>query len=135
MTSDRYMHVFTRSEPWAELGLLRRWFRVCRIIFGCILSSSLLLVALLAVRGILYRSGFGQAVISFLILVPVAALFAWAAGCMFIWRAVYEPIPPAVGGSPPPEPPSEGAPRPAPLRPFSPLIMSAHAELPNERRA
>ena len=39
------------------------------------------------------------------------------------------------GGSPPPEPPTEGAPRPAPLRPFSPLILSARAELPNERNA
>ncbi len=39
------------------------------------------------------------------------------------------------GGSPPPEPPTEGAPCPAPLRPFSPLIQVAHAELPNDRNA
>ena len=132
MTSDRYLHVFTRTEPWAELGPSRRVFRVCRVIFGCVLSGSILSVAILTIPGVFNRAGFGQAVFTFFIIVPVAALFAWAAGCMFIWRAVHEPIRPVPGG-PPPEPPSEGAPRPAPLRPFSPLLMSAHAELPNQR--
>lgn len=135
MAPNRYMIVFTRTEPWAELGLLRKICRVCRVIFGCILFSSLLLVALLAVRGTFYRSGIGEAVLSFLIIVPVAALFAWAVGCMFIRRAVHKPNPPSEGDSPPPEPPSDGAPRPAPLRPFSPLLMSEHADLPNEQGA
>ena len=36
---------------------------------------------------------------------------------------------------PPPEPPTEGAPRLAPLRPSSPLIMSARAKLPNDTNA
>ena len=38
-------------------------------------------------------------------------------------------------GFPPPEPPTEGSPRPAPLRPSSPLIQAAHAELPDDRDA
>ena len=41
----------------------------------------------------------------------------------------------ASGGEPPPEPPTEGSPRPSPLRPFSPLIQAAQAEIPNDRNA
>jgi hypothetical protein len=33
----------------------------------------------------------------------------------------------------PPEPPTEGSPRPAPLHPITPLIQAAHAELPDDR--
>jgi hypothetical protein len=35
-------------------------------------------------------------------------------------------------GFPPPEPPTEGSPRPAPLIPSSPLIQAARAELPDD---
>jgi hypothetical protein len=127
MTPDRYIHIFTRTEPWASLGLFRRVARICRVAFGCILFGSLVLVALLTVRN-------SAKDLSLIVVVPMAALFAWAIGCMFIWRAVHSPSQPSSDGSRPPEPPTEGAPRTAPLRPFSPLVQSVHAELPNERR-
>ena len=134
MNSDRYMHVFSRTEPWASLGLLRRIARVFRIIFGCVLSGAFLFTVFLAVRGVSFSTSGGQIALC-IILIPFLVALAWAVGCMFIWRGVYSPSQPSSGGSPPPEPPTEGSPRPAPLRPFSPLIQAAHAELPNDRNA
>jgi hypothetical protein len=134
MTSDRYMIIFSRTEPWSSLGLFRRAARVLRITFGSVLFGSLVVVALLAIRTMSSLSSVRQ-VLFCLAVVPFAALLAWSVGCMFIWRATHSPAEPSSDGSPPAEPPSEGAPRPAPLRPFSPLILSAHAELPNERIA
>ena len=134
MTSDRYMIVFSRTEPWAALGLLRRIARVLRIIFGCILSGAFILTVVIAGRGISFSATVREVVLC-VVLIPFLALLAFAVGCMFIWRGVYPPSQPSSGGSSPPEPPTEGAPRPAPLIPSSPLIQSAHAELPNDRNA
>jgi hypothetical protein len=131
MTSGHY---FSLTEPWASLGILRRVVRICRIIFGCVLSSLLLIPAVLFVRGLFFSPTVGQ-VLLYIFIASFFTLLAWAVGCMFIWRGVYPSQEPSSGGLPPPEPPTEGAPRPAPLRPFAPLIMSAHAELPNDRSA
>lgn len=131
MTSGHY---FSLTEPWVSLGVLRRVARICRIIFGCVLSGFLLLAAVLAVRGLFFGPTIGQ-VFSCIVIVPFVTVLASAVGCMFIWRGVYPTQQPSSGGHPPPEPPTEGAPRPAPLRPFSPLIVSARAEFPNERSA
>jgi len=59
----------------------------------------------------------------------LAVLFA--KGLRAIWRCRLGQS--RGGDSSPPEPPSQDSPRPAPLRPFSPLILSAHADLPNGR--
>jgi hypothetical protein len=127
-------HYFSLTEPWASLGMLRRVARVCRIVFGCIMSSFLLLAAVYAACGLFFSPSVGHALLCIAIVLHFTVL-AWAVGCMFIWRGVYPPHQPSSGGLPPPEPPTEGAPRPAPLRPFSPLVQSAHAQLPNDRSA
>ena len=132
MTSNRYMHVFTLTEPRASLGVIRRVARVCRIIFGCFLSGSLLLLSGVCVLGVLSSTSTSQ-VFSSVAVVPGVILLAWASGCMFIWRQV-RPTARRSGG-PPPEPPTEGAPCPVPLCPISPLIQSAAAELPHEQNA
>jgi hypothetical protein len=129
MTSDRYMHVFSLTQPWASLGLLRRVARVFRIIFGCVLSGAFLFTVVLAIRGVSFSTTTGQ-VVQCITLIPFLLVFAWAVGCMFIWRGVYPPSQPFSGGSHPPEPPTEGSPCPAQLRPISPLVQAAHAELP-----
>jgi hypothetical protein len=134
MTSDRYMHVFSLTEPWTSLGLLRRIARACRIMFGCVLSGAFLFTVFLAVRGVSISTS-GSQVALCITLIPFLLALAWAVGCMFIWRGVYPPSQPSAGNPPPPEPPTQGSPRPAPLRPFSPLIQAAHAELPNDRSA
>jgi hypothetical protein len=133
MTPDRHRILFSRTEPWSSLGLLRRVARVCRILFGLVLFSSFLWAILLAVRGVALSDSFGQAVLC-LVLVPFLILLAWSIGGMYIWRGVRRPPGPSSGGPPPPEPPEppvEGAPRPAPLRPFSPRVLTAYAKLPN----
>ena len=127
-TTNRYMLVFSLTEPWASLGLFRRIARVLRIIFGCILSGAFLFTVVLAVRGVSFSTSRGQVALC-ITSIPFLVALAWAVGCMFIWRGVYPPSQSSSGGSAPPEPPTEGAPRPAPLRPFSPLIQAAHAEL------
>ena len=134
MTSGSHMIAFSRTEPWCSLGLFRRIARVIRIIFGCVLSGSFIFALITAIRGIFFSTSLSQVVLC-VVLIPVLAFFAWAVACMYIWRGVYPPSQPSSGGSSPPEPPTEGAPRPAPLIPSSPLIQSAHAELPNDRNA
>ena len=133
MILERYRQGFSLTQPWESLGVLRRIARVCRIIFGCILFSFLLLGVVLSVRGMFFSPSVGQVLICIGV-VPCLTFLAWAVGCMYIWRGVYPPLRPS-SSEPPPEPPTEGAPRLAPLRPFSPLVESAHAELPNERSA
>lgn len=130
MTSDRFMVMFSRTEPWSQIGLFRRIRRVCRILVGSVLFSMLLLFIFTAIRGIWLSSSLWQA-FSCILVIPVLALLAWAVGCMYIWRAVHQPWEISSGHEPPPPPPQD-APRLAPLSPFSPLILSEHAPLPDE---
>jgi len=122
---------FSRSEPWSSLGLLRRITRVCRIVFGLLLFSAILLLTFPVLRGLSFGSSVWQALFC-VAAIPYLALLAWCVGCMFIWRGVYPPSQLSAGGSPPPEPPADGAPRPSPLLPYTPLTLSAHCELPND---
>ena len=131
MTSDRHLIVFSRTQPWASLGLLRRVARIFRIIFGCTLFCALFFAAGLGVRGVSLSNSIAQALVCIAV-VPFLVLLAWAVGCMYIWRGVYTTSQPSSGGSPPPEPPSEDSPVPAPLRPSSPLTQSARAEIPSD---
>lgn len=128
---ERNLEMFSRTEPWARIGWGRRVLRVCRIAFGCVLASLLLLMAGLAGCAIFSAVPIDQKIVYAFTAVCVTVL-AWAVGCMYIWRRVHGVMPPDAGGSPPPEPPPEGAPRTAPLRPISPLILFAHADLPKE---
>src|SRR5215218_8824441 len=98
MRTDRYMGIFSLTEPWSSLGILRRVARVCRILFGVVLFSSIVGVAVF-VCCVSFSDSVRQG-LSCLVLMPVFALFAWAVGCMFIWRPVY-PAPPLSRGSPP----------------------------------
>jgi hypothetical protein len=129
---DSYMIFYSRTQPWSSLGLLRRVARVCRVVFGTVLFSGIVLIIIGLISGLSSSHSVAHAVEAIAISIFLAPL-AWSVGCMFIWRGVSRPSLPSSGGSPPPEPPTEGAPRPAPLRPYSPLIHSAAAELPNER--
>ncbi|MEQ1933340.1 MAG: hypothetical protein ABL962_05605 [Fimbriimonadaceae bacterium] len=83
--------------------------------------------------------------------VIAAILGGYSLGCVFagswgglvcqsicLWLAIYgyahfrTSLLRTSGGSPPPEPPTEGSPRPAPLVPMPPFVLSAHADLPND---
>ena len=106
---------------------------VAAAIFAAV-AVGIALCLLWYVRGISFSATVCEDVV-WGVLVPFLALLAFAVGCMFSGRGAYPPSQPSLGGSAPPEPPTEGAPRPAPLVPSSPLIQSAHAELPNDRNA
>jgi hypothetical protein len=60
------------------------------------------------------------------------ALFGYA---YFRGHLIRGMAPSDLPSEPPLEPPTEDAPQPAPLLPYSPLILGAHAELPDDRDA
>ena len=133
METKRKLILFSRCLPWSSLGLAGRVARVCRTIFGSVLFVALLLIIVLAVWSLQYRTSVWQ-VVDAIWIIPFIAFLAWSVGCIFIWRGVETTRKrPYWGGSRPPEPPAEGAPRPAPLKPFSPISDSAHCPLPDER--
>lgn len=130
MNSDRTFLVLTRNDPWSHL--LRRFVRLGRISLKLLLFTALGGVALL---GAFFSPSTAEAW-SWCVLLFVLVLLAWGIARigMSIWRALYLRRRPPPDDSAPPESPDDGAPVPAPLRPFSPLILSAHAQLPKSRQ-
>gem|GEM_PF-4153280 len=130
MNSNRSLFAFTRGVPWS--GLIQRLVHLGRIALKFVL-----LIALggFAALGAFYSISTAEAW-SWCILFFVIGLLAWSAVCicLLFWRAAHSRRPPP-DDSAPPSSPDDGAPVPAPLRPFSPLILSAHAQPPKSRQA
>jgi hypothetical protein len=129
---DRF---FSRTQPWSALDFMQRVARVGRILVGLALFAFFIWILVAAVLAIPITSAVSQRMFEIFV-IPYLLVLLYCIGRMFIWRPVirsrFDPLPPAANPPYPPTPPDEGAPRPAPLRPITPLILSAHAEIPRE---
>jgi hypothetical protein len=130
MTSERYMGLFTYATPWESLSVAGRMVRVLRIVFGVALVVLLLCTGCIVACSSFHYQSFLQATGTFCALALVISFFVGFVARMLIWRPVRRP-PFSLDGSPPPEPPLEGAPVPAPLHPSPHLVRAAAEPLPN----
>jgi hypothetical protein len=132
---------FPPVDPWSELGPEQRGRWLIRIALGAAAFGFLLWVAGVGIYGICQCRTWWLAA-PFLVAVPFVLWLAWLVGSLCLWRKTLLiirrvpiaelPRPPKTDDEEDDDPsggPPDDAPRPAPLRPFSPRTLVARADL------
>jgi hypothetical protein len=135
MPVDESKFYFTPCDPWESLDPVQRVLRALRIVVGLVLCLFFLAVVGSA-SFFLYAYAYPDPALSttvLIIIIVVSLLQAAAIARMLIWRPERKfPLPRLDENrreEGPDPPPPDDAPRPAPLMPFSPKVLSATAPL------
>ena len=135
MPVDESHLYFSACDPWESLDPAQRALRVLRIVVGCALYLFFLMLAALCTWGFFFAHNYGDMALTALLVACLLLLNA-AIGRTLIWRRERKyPLPHLDEDQReegPDDPPPDDAPRPAPLIPFSPKVLSATAPLDEE---
>lgn len=127
---------FSPCDPWRSLDPLQRALRALRIVVGCALALFFLTLAGMAGLFLYDYPNFGQRT-TVLIIVVGSLLQVAAIARTLIWRPERKSPLPRLDENREeegPDPPPDDAPRPAPLLPHSPKVLSASALLDREAK-